>query len=225
MARFRPQCAPLVLLLTWAAGPVLAQPSATLAEAKAAWDDAGKRRGMTWCECRDSGDARFAYFRNSRLFLDPSATEAKLREAGYQRVGAGTVPKGGPIAAKSLTPGECREGDVVLLSHEVAGRTVRLALVYVGEGTFPTGRLRFSFFIYPLVTRLEQNTFPPREHKELYEKYPFARVVDKVTGEGPARFTPEADRDVYWRLPVSGQIPFSDTHFEGTPFTVYRYQP
>ena len=55
---------------------------------------------------------------------------------------------------------------------------MRLALVYVGEGTFPTGKLRFSFFIYPLVTRLEQNTFPPREHKELSEKYPFARVAD-----------------------------------------------
>src|SRR4051794_469706 len=108
MPRFRPPPALPALLLALAATPAFAQSSPTLAEAKAAWDDAVKRRSLTWRECRESS----AYFRGSRLFLDPSATDSKLREAGYRRVGAGTVPRGGaPIAARSLTSGECREGD------------------------------------------------------------------------------------------------------------------
>lgn len=64
------------------------------------------------------------------------------------------------IDAKSLG---LRTGDILVL--EQAGE--KIILVYAGNRKFPDGKYERSFFLYPYLSGVEYNTFPPRIHTAL----------------------------------------------------------
>ena len=63
-------------------------------------------------------------------------------------------------------------GDVVVLDRGTKDPAKPpFVLVYMGEESFKDiGSRSVSFFVYPYLTRLEYNTFPPRFHRQLVKK-------------------------------------------------------
>jgi hypothetical protein len=89
-------------------------------------------------------------------------TDSNLRPvAGLKDI---PIPK-----AKTLSvAGKVEPGDVLRIRWTAGGEKSGM-LVYVGEETFPGGKQKHSFFIYPYRTQLEYNTIPARKH-EAYMK-------------------------------------------------------
>ncbi len=76
--------------------------------------------------------------------------------------------------------GKAQPGDIVVFDRDRSQNTdPPFVLVYTGEEKFGDIDSRTaSFFIYPYLTRLEYNTFPPRYHRQLVEKVAQTKFPD-----------------------------------------------
>lgn len=198
--------------------------SSALKGAEDNWKNSTTRKELVLHACKTKD-----FFPGSHLFLEPGRSEFP----GYSKKASGKVPADQPLSVGTFQQAgggalTIQKGDVFLVHGASASSKRVIVLVYVGEDHFPddTGK-KYSFFIYPLATRLERNTFPPRMHEELHEallgKKPPAKPKSKPKQD--KRFLPSEDTahgGVRWRRKSAGKLPLLQTVFNAGGADLYR---
>ena len=178
-----------------------------------------KQASETWQNNR--GDVTYetvtrqAYFDNSALFY----AQFDVPIPGFEPLPekTGTTPEISDNRSDPLMklPEGIEPGDVLYIQGKSP-----LALVYIGEQSFPDSDRKYPFFIYPYRTRLEKNTFPAREHVDLMKSETLEEYADRFVK------TTDQERGVTWlslRKRNKVEPLFVRDSFGGSNFTVYRH--